>query len=49
VRLVGAEDADVKAAHDRSEAIFVLGWGCPAGLTMDACPKRKREVAPKYA
>lgn len=49
VRLVGADLSDVKAARDRNEANFLVEWDFPAGLTMDAYLKRKREASPKYA
>ena len=49
VRLVGADLADVKAARDRNEANFLVEWDFPAGLTMEAYLKRKREASPKYA
>jgi hypothetical protein len=49
VRLVGADLSDVKAARDRAEANFLVEWDFPAGLTMDAYLRRKREASPKYA
>jgi hypothetical protein len=49
VRLVGAELADVKAARDRGGANYLVEWDFPAGLTMEAYLKRKREASPRYA